>query len=172
MKKLTITLLALFLSIGVFAQDPLFLKDDKVINLGVGIGSGLVGYGLSVPPVSASFELGVADGIFDKASIGIGGYLGFASYSYKHSDWRYTDFILGARGSIHYPLVEKLDTYASLMLGFRVRNWNYDYDGTNYNRPVSAWILGGRYYLTDNLALMGEVGYGIAYLTVGVALKL
>ncbi len=102
----------------------------------------------------------------------MGGYLGFASYAYKHFNYRYSDIILGARGNFHYPFVDKLDTYLSLMLGFRVRNWNYDYSGTNYNRPVSAWILGGRYYLSNKLAVMGEIGYGIAYLTGGIALKL
>ena len=33
------------------------------------------------------------------------------------------------------------------------------------------WFLGGRYYFTDNLAGLLELGYGIAYLNVGIALK-
>jgi hypothetical protein len=37
---------------------------------------------------------------------------------------------------------------------------------------VWSWFVGGRYYFNDNLAAMAELGYGIAYLNIGVAFKL
>lgn len=54
----------------------------------------------------------------------------------------------------------------------------YGYEGSwnNYSSSVSgftgSWFLGGRYYFTDNFAGLLELGYGIAYLNIGVALKL
>jgi hypothetical protein len=37
---------------------------------------------------------------------------------------------------------------------------------------VGAWFLGARYYFSDKFAVMGELGYGITYLNLGIALKL
>lgn len=36
---------------------------------------------------------------------------------------------------------------------------------------LSEEFVGARYYFTDNFAVMGELGYGIAVLKIGVALK-
>jgi len=38
--------------------------------------------------------------------------------------------------------------------------------------PDYGFFVGGKYYLKDNLAIFGELGYSIAYLTVGITLKL
>jgi len=35
-----------------------------------------------------------------------------------------------------------------------------------------AFYLGGRYYINDKFGVMAELGYGIAYLNIGVALRL
>jgi len=47
----------------------------------------------------------------------------------------------------------------------------YDY---SYSAGGITWagFIGGRYYFKDNLAVMAELGYGIAYLNIGVALKI
>jgi hypothetical protein len=87
---------------------------------------------------------------------------------------------LGARGAVHYPIAEKLDTYSGLMIGPNIiissefGDWG---DGINNNSASSsgliwAYYIGGRYYVKENLAIMAELGYGISYLTLGVALKL
>lgn len=188
MKKIAITLFAAFMALSLSAQDNLLTKGEKVLNLGIGLGSTLYsgsGYKSTIPPISASFEVGVKDDVLDVGSIGVGGYLGYASskweYSYYGGTWgyKYTNFILGARGSFHYPLVEKLDTYTGLMIGFNVVSAKET--GTidplyNYNASTSgliwSWYAGGRYYFTDKFAAMAEIGYGIAWLNLGVALKL
>jgi hypothetical protein len=50
-----------------------------------------------------------------------------------------------------------------------------DYIGTGYSVNSSGVLYdlfaGARYYFTDNLAVMGELGYGIAWLKIGVSLK-
>jgi hypothetical protein len=164
------------------AQEPTFVKGDKVLNLGVGLGSNLYSgsyYHSQIPPVSASFEVGVADKILEKGVIGVGGYLGFSSYKYTYanSGWKTSNIIIGARGNFHYPLVEKLDTYTGLLLGYGIVNNKFfgaynegDYGGSSSGIQW-AWFVGGRYYFKENLAAMLELGYGVAYLNLGIALK-
>ena len=188
MKKVVITLFAAFLAFNLSAQDNMLTKGEKVLNLGIGLGSTLYtgsGYTSSVPPISASFEVGVKDDVLDVGSIGVGGYLGYASskweYTYFGGNWgyKYTNFILGARGSFHYPLVDKLDTYTGLMLGFNVVSAKefgdidplYNYSASS-SGLIWSWYAGGRYYFSEKFAAMAEIGYGIAWLNLGVALKL
>jgi hypothetical protein len=168
MKRFLAALFAVCTSLSLFAQDYTFEKGDKVANFGLGIGSTL-GYGTTaVPPLSASFEVGVVDKIIDKGVIGVGGYLGFSSY--KYVSYKLSNFVIGPRGTFHYPFINNLDTYAGLMIGYNLYHDNWDY-GPNYGGIVSSWFLGGRYYFSNNLAAMLELGYGVAYLNIGVALK-
>jgi len=181
--------LLLLFAIGCFtltqliAQESTFNKGDKVLNLGIGFGSAWYtgsGFKAQIPPVSASFEIGVVDNILEKGSIGVGGYFGYSSYKYSYSGynggWKYTNMFIGARGNFHYPLVDKLDTYVGLTLGFNVvtdKAWG-DYSGTSfgsYGGVKTAEFIGARYYFSDNFAAMLELGYGVAYVNLGVALK-
>jgi hypothetical protein len=180
MKKLLMVLLVMVIFLTqLAAQKSTFLKGDNVINLGIGLGStlftGIVTNSVS-PTLSASYELGIIDHILDKAVIGVGGYLGYSSYN-ETTHWKVSNFIIGGRASFHYPLVDKLDTYSGVMFGynFTAHEWN----GTG-SEPVShpspesfpyAWFVGARYYLSKNFAGMAEVGYGVTYLNLGVALK-
>lgn len=164
-----------------FAQNT-FIKGDKIINLGLGLGSTLYAgsyYKTTVPPVSASFEMGIIDNLFDeKSSIGVGGYMGYTSAKYEYYNWgyKYSSIIFGGRGSFHYQLVDKLDTYAGLMLGYNVMTskefgTNSGYSSSDNGGILTSYYIGGRYYLSDNFAAMLELGYGIAYINFGVALK-
>src|SRR5512147_1322079 len=124
MKKTALFLtLTLLLTVIGFSQESTFNKGDKVINLGIGLGSTLYhgfGYKASVPPISISGEYGIKDGILDKGVIGVGGYLGYSSYKWEYYGWgwKYTNIIIGARGTFHYPFIDKLDTYTGILLGF------------------------------------------------------
>jgi len=183
MKKILLSFISVFFLLSYLAaQDPTFTKGDKVLNLGVGFGSTLYSgsyYYTQIPPVSASYEVGVADNIFEKGVLGVGGYAGFSSYKYDYSDsgWKTYDFILGARANLHYPLVDKLDTYAGLMLGYGIISNSYygTYNEDNYSGSYSglqwALFIGGRYYFKENLAAMAELGYGVAVLNIGIAMK-
>jgi hypothetical protein len=184
MKKLTLSILGAILIIAnVSAQDPIFLNGDKVVNIGIGLGNVLYTgtyYHMQVPPVSASFEYGIMDGIVEKGSIGVGGYLGYSSYKWDYQGWgwKYSNFIIGARGAFHYPLVNKLDTYVGILLGVNIVSSKefgtpigYDYTASSSGLAYSGF-LGGRYYFTDKFAVMAELGYGITYLNIGVAFKL
>jgi hypothetical protein len=172
---------ALIFSVSLNAQNT-FNKGDKVVNLGIGLGSTLYSgayYKGLIPPVSASLEVGIKDNLFDdKSSLGVGAYAGFASskWEYLGYGWRYTNIILGARASLHYQLIEKLDTYGGFIGGFRVATSKEIGTPIGDASPGGGIVLspyiGGRYYFSEKLAAMAELGYGIAYLNIGIALKL
>jgi hypothetical protein len=139
-----------------------FSKGDRVVNIGLGVGSTYTTYTSSAIPISGSYEFGIKDDLFDdKSSLGVGAYLGFAS-----SDrWNYT--YLGVKGAVHYQFVEKLDTYAGLMLTMRLISGH----GHSHNDLILPFFIGGRYYFTDTVGAFAEIGHGIAYLQLGVAIK-
>lgn len=165
--------------------ESTFLAGDKVLNFGLGIGSTLYTgryYNTRIPPVSVSLEYGAMDDfIVEDLTLGIGGYLGYSSSRYRWTGagsewgWDYNNIIIGGRGAAHYPLVENLDTYTGLMLGFNIvtsKNYGTTVGSASSGGLIYSWFAGGRYYLSESFAVMGEVGYGIAYLTIGVSLKL
>ncbi|MCL1938161.1 MAG: hypothetical protein FWF52_07185 [Candidatus Azobacteroides sp.] len=162
---------------GLQAQNT-FAKGDQVINLGIGLGtySGK-GYVITVPPIVGSFEYGIKDHLFDdKSSLGIGGYIGYMGDKLDVAafQWKFNHLFIGARGALHYQLINKLDTYAGLMLGYEVVSAN-SHEG--FSSPIGSgfsWALyaGGRYYFTDKFGVFAEVGYGVAALQLGVAFKL
>jgi hypothetical protein len=172
-KILFVLLFCLAFNLGTFAQE--FSKGDKVINLGVGLGTylGYTGYSNKVMPISGSFEYGIVDHLFDEHSaIGIGGYIAYTSWENKiASKWTVSDFILGARGSFHYQFVDKLDTYAGVMLGYDVVSYSNSNNDLAGSGVASSLFAGARYHFTDNLAVFGELGYGIAVLEFGIAFK-
>jgi hypothetical protein len=185
MKK-SLYLILVFALCGVSAMSQnTFNKGDNVINLGLGFGSTLYSgsyYTNRIPPVSGSFEVGILDELFDEnSSIGVGGYIGYTGAKWDSNGWgwKYSSIIIGPRGSLHYQLVDNLDTYTGLMIGYNIVSsktfgsgglWN------NYNATAggitSSWFIGGRYYFSENFAAMLELGYGVAYLNLGVSIKI
>ncbi len=148
--------------------ESTFVAGDKVFNFGLGLGNTYRVYGwdrMRVPPVSISGEFGVIDDfIVEDLTLGIGAYFGFSSSTY------YTNIFVAGRAAVHYPLIENLDTYTGLMLGIRPSITSASYYNNHYYL-LSSWFAGGRYYLNDNFAIFGELGWGVAYLTIGAAIK-
>jgi hypothetical protein len=188
MRKTVFTLLAVLATTLLIAQESMLNKNDKVINLSIGFGNFYyIGnmYSTQIPPVAASLELGFIENLLDveNLNLGIGGYLGFSSNKETYLKgtqfeygYRYTNILLGGRAALHYPVIEKFDTYMGLVLGARVVANEKFGTATNWSNargsgPLYFWFVGGRYYFTDNLALLGELGYGISYLNVGIAVK-
>ncbi len=184
MKKLLVTLsVVLCLSVATIAQNT-FNQGDKVINLGIGFGSTLYTgsyYTNKTPPISGAFEIGIKDNLFDdKSSIGIGGYLGYTGAKWEQSGygWKYSNIILGARGALHYQLIDNLDTYTGLMVGYNMVSSSAIGSGAYGGSTAlgsglrASWFLGGRYYFTEKVAGLLELGYGVSYLNLGIAFKL
>lgn len=189
MKKVIMLVGGFMLSISMYAQSPAFSQGDLVVNLGIGLGTNLysgTGFKSTLPPISISGEYGVKEDFLTSGmTLGLGGYFGFAGSKYEQTlgtfNWgyKYSYTVIGLRGAVHYPLVDKLDTYGGLMLGYNIVSGKetgdaplgINYDATSSSVAFSIYV-GGRYYFTDNFAAMAELGYGIAYLNLGVALKL
>ena len=185
MKIKTLILSAVFAGSFALASAQDVAVGDKVLNLGIGLGSTLysgTGYTGQIPPLSASLEFVLKDDLFDgKGALGVGGYLGYSSYKWEYSGWgyKYSNIIIGPRGFLHYKLVDKLDTYTGLLIGYDIvsaKEFGTSVYGFSYNASGSAltwsWFAGGRYYFSDKFAAMLELGYGISYLTLGVSLNL
>lgn len=180
MKKVLIFIVLITFSVAqLSAQESTFNKGDKVANFGLGLGSSLYsgfGYKSVVPPISASMEFCIVDNILEKGSVGVGGYLGFSSHKYSNY-WKSSSFIIGPRGSFHYALVDKLDTYAGLIIGYNIYSSKWIGSGmeltdTSSGGLVSSEFVGARYYFSDSFAANAELGFGISWLTIGVSLKL
>jgi hypothetical protein len=175
---LTGILLLIFLTGN--AQTPTFIMGDKVLNFGVGFGNYVQSdYQSTLPALSASFEAGVAD--LGKATIGVGAFVGYSNYKENNYDsddyWTFNKFVIGARGNLHYPIANKLDTYGSLMLGLKNESYSWQGSGSPANgnggtQFAIGLYIGSRYYFTDKFAAMAELGLGIDIFHFGVALKL
>jgi hypothetical protein len=184
-QKLMVSAIAVLFTLSLHAQK--FSVSDKLITPGIGFGSILysgLGYSTTIPPLSVSYEQGFKEDI-GPGIIGLGGYLGMTGAKWE-STWfgttygyKYTTIIIGARGYYHMDFVEKIDTYGGLMIGYNVvmSSQTGDWSGIPASSATSSGIsysffLGGRYYFNDNLGVMAELGYGISYLTLGIAYKL
>jgi hypothetical protein len=188
MKKLFTFMLVALLSIPVVrAQESMFNLGDKVVNIGIGLGSTLYSgswYKTTIPPISLSFEQAILDDILENGVVGVGAYVGFSSYKWHYVystydyGYKYTNIVIGARGNFHYPLVDKLDTYLGVLLGYNIVTSSefgtigvYDYS-PNSGRVAIAGYVGARYYFSDSFSAFAELGYGISYLTLGIGIRL
>ena len=172
MKKLhlfaTALLATVLISTAAHAQD---VKGKNFLNAGIGLGTfGLSGTGGL--PITASFEHGFTD------KISAGGYVGFVQRKFAH-DWKYTYFVIGARGSYHFNELlnvtnEKLDVYGGASLYYRGYRLKYGDDeisdlyDTNGGTVGLALHAAARYMFKENLGAYAELGYGVSPLQLGV----
>jgi hypothetical protein len=182
-------LIIAFLSItsGVSAQE--FAVGTNVISGGLGFGGyyGSYKYSSQSPSISLQYERGIWP-IDGPGVISLGGFAGFKTYKYDYNfgqfnykeKWNYT--VLGLRSAYHYTGldVKNLDVYGGLMLSYNILSYSYSdndpFDNNsrsgNYNSRLGLTLyVGGRYYLTDNLAGFMELGYGVAYVNLGLAYR-
>ncbi len=189
MKKIFIPLSVLLLFVSVEGNAQQFLKGSNVASVGIGLGSSILSYsGASQSPaIDLQYERGVWD-MGGPGVISLGGYLGIKTYKYsgKYSDfsydekWNYT--VIGVRSAYHYNglKAEKIDVYGGIMLSYNILNYSYTNSTSagNFGNSGSygstagfSIYLGGRYFFTNNLAVFAELGYGVAYLSIGAAFK-
>jgi hypothetical protein len=189
LKKMMTASVVLIMIATMTTQAQVFQKGSNMIGLGVGLGSSLgsFSYGSNSPALSLQYEKGVWD-IGGPGVVSLGGYLGFKNYKYSGESgdfsysekWNYT--IIGIRSAYHYTGLnsDKLDVYGGLMLSYNILSYSYK-DNTgegnkisdgNYGSAAGLTIyLGGRYFFSDHIAAFAELGYGVSYLTLGLAFK-
>jgi hypothetical protein len=185
MKKTAILIALFIISISsVSAQH--FVKGTNVISGLVGLGSSLgwYGNGTQSPALSVNFEHGLMD-LGSSGVLSLGGYFGHKTFRYKGTGytWSWNYNIIGVRGAYHYNAhnVDKLDLYGGLMISYNLLKYKEKYDNSttpmtqtgNYkNRAGMTAFVGGRYFFTNSLAGNVELGYGVAYLNLGLSFKL
>jgi len=155
------------------------------------IGLGILPYKMSVPPISVSVEY-----MFDKAPISIGGYSGVTVYNedIAYINYKASMVGLGVKGSWHFNFgVNNLDTYVGLVLGLLAytQNVTTSIPGTpaippyvsatpdttitaeyNLSTLLYGFIVGARYFFTNNLGAYFELGYSaVSIASIGLAVK-
>lgn len=183
-KGLLLVVACLCCAFAVQAQTTM-TKNSIVLSAGVGLGTALDIGRTVVPPIVFQGEYGVADRLFDEhSSIGVGACIGYASgrkATYAGGALFRQDIysvLLGVRGAFHYEFVERLDTYAGIMLGGNIANSKSNDIWLGAGNPprsggfVGDFFLGAKYYVLPYMAVYGEFGFGVAYFTLGVSFKL
>lgn len=162
-------MIAILFAVTTSAQSPIFEKGNTAINVGVGLG-------LRGLPVEVSAIYGIVDDLFrvDGLNLGVGGYFGFTSWK-SGLLWNTAGYSVlpGARGEVHYSIVDKLDFFGGVLLGLRMEHWKNDVllgNYTNWNLST-GFYLGAKYFVTDNFGFYASAGYGITYLSGGIALQ-
>ncbi len=184
MRRFVLLLAMIFFMVqsGFSQGAPLFKKGDKIAGAKIALGAV---YGASFGIVG-DFEYGFQNDFLnlgDKpATLGFGGSFGYSSYTSNFSggSWTYTNIILTASAYYHVDVfnVDKLDTYIKAGLGFNFGGVTYSgaYSGL-YSEPSVGFLtlesgLGARYYVSDKLAVSGEIGTGMGVLRIGVDFRL
>jgi hypothetical protein len=190
MKKIFITLLAFCFTFNMaFAQETTntFAKGDNVLGIGFGIGGvyGFSKYSSQSPVFGLQYDRGIIE-LGMGGVIGVGGFIGYKSivhkYSYYNGDYKdkWSIVVIGARGTFHYDLfkVDKLDTYAGTMIAFHAVSHKHDYpdnafdvSSSHSSAAYASLFAGAKYYFAPSVAGYAEVGYGVSWLTAGIAFK-
>ncbi len=146
------------------------------------------------PAFSLSYEQSLKKRI-GPGYIGVGAYAGFQTARYRYNyyndnngnyyyyEHKYNYTMIAARGAYHWDVLnsKKAEVYAGAVIGVRIQTYTYtsnDPDPKYYNRlnegaayPAYSLFAGARWYFAGHVALFGEVGYGISYLTGGISFK-
>ena len=163
----------LFSSLAVSAQG--FDPDDTLLGIGIGVGDRLGGNNL---PIGAHFEKGITD------KIAVGAYAGYSSFKGDLAKISY--ILVGGRGAYHYgnhveDLPEELDLYGGLTIFYLNTNTKSTNDsplfgqelGTGSSGRVDFGIFAGaKYYFSDQLGAFAELGTGLAWLQIGLAVRM
>ncbi|MGE5621056.1 MAG: outer membrane beta-barrel protein [archaeon] len=175
MKALSTLMAILVLTASLYADG--FKKGEKVAQIGLGYGHAGIYGDTGFPPVSLGFQYGFED------KISVGGILGYSSSSqdFYWGEWSYTYIMIGARGEYHFlEDTKNIDAYAGVTIGYDIvsSSWT-DKSGWGLNDNYSASgsyalfgaHVGAKYYFTPQISLFGELGYGVSYISAGIAYK-
>ena len=133
-------------------------------------------------------EYGIKEGFLSipnfPTSLGVGASLGYSSYSKTYGiygDYSYTNFLILANAMYHVKLLKNIpmDTYLVLNLGVNIASSSYDgnfagapdYDSSDGGFTLGTGV-GARYYFTKKLAAVGELGFGMGTIRLGLDFKI
>lgn len=161
-------------SFEMIIKDKLF--ENGKGEFGIGGQLGLVSYKYSYDGLGGSYDIDLGLGKDIGKFVDMSG-IGSTVTTSAGSEWKYSSFIVGPRGYLHYGFLDNLDTYTGIMLGLQFVSSKGGWDNVPKTSDFStgfvwAWFAGGRYYFNDKFAAMLELGYGVTYANIGIAYKL
>lgn len=152
----------------------------------------------SYPAFSISYEQAIPKKL-GPGFLGLGVYLGYQGSYYQNNDYYYNknnqnyyykqsfgNTFIAARAAYHLDALtfEKGEIYFGAVLGLRIQTYRFESNSPDpdvylysnqYNHttiyPGYSFLVGGRYYLSKNVGLFGEFGYGISLFTAGLSIK-
>ncbi len=170
--RITVLTVATLLMLGLTTASAQHEEGQMNLNVGLGLGSNFITGTGSLPPVSAAFDYSIRE------DLSIGALFGIARSSHDLGlmKWSYSYTILGVRGAYHKDVVDGLSTYAGAMLGYYLVRSKFEGTGNplvtpSLNALAYAGFAGARYHFNESMGVYGEVGYGIAFLTLGFTMQ-
>lgn len=186
MKKIII-LTAFIISTFTTINAQQLNEENSMINIGVGLSSYFAsgtGYSTTLPPVEGSYEYMITE------NISIGGFVGVFSSEYGTNfdlaynfSSKFSYIHAGGLGNYHFVNDDKFNAYVGARLGYvnvstssdsndnelddLLNDLDYTASGLLYGIQ-----LGGRYFISEKIAINAELGYGISVLKVGVTFKI
>ncbi|MCX6297434.1 MAG: hypothetical protein NTX97_15520 [Bacteroidetes bacterium] len=212
MKKIFCLIIIVGFSFSSFAGEPINGKNNvllsnksdgekcydentKIINIGVGFGSGGYfrysgGKYTSSPAMSVSYEQPWPKKL-GPGFLGVGAYVGFQTthYRYDYNNYwgnyfyeeRRSYYTVTGRATYHWDVLNsaKAEVYGGVLIGVRFRTYSYNDNDPNHDYknagsfayPTGGGFVGARYYFAKNIGVYAEAGYGISYATVGLNIK-
>lgn len=117
-------------------------------------------------------------------SLGLGGSIGYSGYTESfgvYGDYSYTNFLILVTGYYHVHLLKNvpIDTYAMLNLGVNIASSSYKGNiagapsvSSSYGGLTFGSGIGARYYFTNKLSAVGELGFGMGVIRLGLDFKI
>lgn len=148
-----------------------------------GPGVAFVGAHIAMSEVGSTAAFGVSGEVAYNDHVGIGAVLDTWSFGEAYSaydySWNVRYIAIAGTGAYHFavPSTPKLDPFIGASIGYYMvratERASFDY---NYTGRASRMFVGGfggvRYLLSNNVAGVARAGFGSAYLTVGMDVKL
>lgn len=151
---------------------------ERVAYASLALGGISGAYGsASTPPIIVGLDWGL-----DK-NFSAGGFIGIARSTYDYGgflseeySWTYTYIPIAGRAAYHVADIIKdvpLDPYVAVALGYNV----VTVSGRNAGNASSSYFhwgadIGARYWFKPSLAAQLELGYGLGFLSLGLAYKI
>ena len=178
------------------AQTNVFTKGTSNLNLGLHIPTYF--NHIMLPPISVSYDYGIADFGENVGSLGIGAYSGLSVWRMRYNkNWSASIiyFNIGPRVSYHFsgiPNVPQLDLYGFLFMGLQLQSFYGKITHTpddggdpiiSNEPPVSISTsttplfsadvkVGAKYWFKDTFGAYAEIGWGtISIFEAGVSFK-